>query len=68
MAKKELKRKEYIFTFKGGGWNTVWAKTLRGAKAAAKKEYAHMKDVEIIESSFRLTDRKTVNTLWALSR
>ena len=23
----ELKNKQYMFTFEGGGWNTVWAKT-----------------------------------------
>ena len=36
---KELKLKQYMFTFEGGGWNTVWAKTLRGAKKLAVNEY-----------------------------
>ena len=36
---KELKLKEYMFSFEGGGWNTVWAKTLRGAKKLAVQEY-----------------------------
>ena len=35
----ELKNKQYMFTFEGGGWNTVWAKTKRGAIKAALKEY-----------------------------
>lgn len=35
----ELKNKHYMFTFEGGGWNTVWAKTKRGAIKAALKEY-----------------------------
>ena len=29
---KQLELKQYMFTFEEGGWNTVWAKTLRGAK------------------------------------
>ena len=28
-----------MFTFEGGGWNTVWAKTKKGAIKAALKEY-----------------------------
>ena len=40
--KKELKVKQYMFTFEGGGWNTVWAKTKRGAIKAALKEYKHL--------------------------
>ena len=28
-----------MFTFEEGGWNTVWAKTLRGAKKLAIQQY-----------------------------
>ena len=35
----ELKLKQYMFSFKEGGWNVVWAKTLRGAKKLAQKEW-----------------------------
>jgi hypothetical protein len=38
-VKREVKRKEYMFSFEGGGWNTVWAKTKRGAIKKALKEY-----------------------------
>jgi len=31
--------KQYMFTFSEGGWNTVWAKTKRGAIRAAMSEY-----------------------------
>ena len=31
--------KEYIFTFEEGGWNTVWAKSLPGARKEAVAEY-----------------------------
>ena len=35
----EVKLKEYMFSFEEGGWNTVWAKTLRGAKRLAVEKY-----------------------------
>jgi|TARA_R110002110_G_scaffold359620_1_gene569480 hypothetical protein len=38
-VKREVELKEYIFSFENGGWNTVWAKTKRGAIKAALKEY-----------------------------
>ena len=38
-VKREVELKEYIFSFEDGGWNTVWAKTKRGAIKAALKEY-----------------------------
>ena len=38
-VKKKLSNKEYMFTFEEGGWNTVWAKTKKGAIKAAIKEY-----------------------------
>ena len=40
---KQLMNKQYMFTFEGGGWNTVWAKTKRGA---IKKAIAEYKDSE----------------------
>lgn len=33
------KSKQYMFTFEGGGWNTVWAKNLREAKKLAVDTY-----------------------------
>ena len=33
------KNKQYIFNFIGGGWNTVWAKSLPKAKRAVRLEY-----------------------------
>ena len=38
-VKREVELKEYIFSFEDGGWNTVWAKTKRGAIKKALKEY-----------------------------
>ena len=50
----ELKLKEYMFTFEGGGWNTVLAKTKRGAINAAIKEYAYSDTLNPIPSSVHL--------------
>ena len=36
---KQLKFKQYMFTFEGGGWNTIHAKTKRGAIKAALLKY-----------------------------
>lgn len=36
---KVIANKEFMFNFIGGGWNTVYAKTKRGAIAQAAKEY-----------------------------
>lgn len=36
---KSIQLKEYMFTFEEGGWNTVWAKTLRGAKKLCVEQY-----------------------------
>ena len=36
---KSIQLKQYMFTFQEGGWNTVWAKTLRGAKKLAVQQY-----------------------------
>jgi hypothetical protein len=36
---KQIEIKQYMFTFEEGGWNTVWAKTLRGAKKLAVQQY-----------------------------
>ena len=35
----ELNYKQYMFSFEEGGWNVVWAKTLRGAKKEAQLKY-----------------------------
>jgi hypothetical protein len=49
MAK--LENKEFMFTFEGGGWNTVWAKTRKGAIKAALKEYKDSPTLNPIPSS-----------------
>ena len=54
----ELKLKQYMFTFESGGWNTVWAKTKRGAIKKAIAEYAYSDTLNPRPSSFHVaTDR-----------
>jgi hypothetical protein len=34
-----MKLKRYMFSFEGGGWNIVWAKTLKGARKEMMSKY-----------------------------
>jgi len=53
----ELKLKQYMFTFEGGGWNTVWAKTLKGAKKLAVKEYEYSDTLNVrLDSVYLATE------------
>ena len=55
--KNQMKNQEWMFNFISGGWNTVYAKTRKGAITAAKKEYAAaMKQGQLIpnENTFCL--------------
>jgi len=54
----EMKNKEYIFTFEGGGYNTVWAKTLKGAIKAAEKGYKNFPTLNPVPSSVRLATKE----------
>ncbi len=49
-----LLTKQYMFTFEEGGWNTVWAKTLPGAKRQAIKEYKKSDNLTVRLDSVRL--------------
>lgn len=62
----ELKRKEYMFTFESGGWNTVWAKTLRGAIKAAKEEYKDSPTLNPIPSSVHLATEEGLRVAMSL--
>lgn len=62
----ELKRKQYIFTFEGGGWNTVWAKTKRGAVKAAIEKYKDSSLLNPIESSVILATKERLDSAMSL--
>jgi len=64
-----LTNKEFLYNFKGGGWNSAVAKTKRGAISKAKKRWAKEspKLVELIdEKSFRLKTEKEYRLLLSL--
>jgi hypothetical protein len=50
-----LEKKEYLFNFVGGGWNSEFAKTRRGAIAQARKRYKGDSICVVDEKSFRLS-------------
>jgi hypothetical protein len=62
----ELKLKEYMFTFEGGGWNTVWAKTRRGAIKKAIAEYAYSDTLNPIPSSVHLATERGLKIAMSL--
>ena len=51
----KLKKKEYLFNFIGGGWNSEFATTRRGAITQAKKRYKGNNNCIVDEKSFRLS-------------
>tara|TARA_B110000908_G_scaffold157334_1_gene197381 strand:+ start:619 stop:828 length:210 start_codon:yes stop_codon:yes gene_type:complete len=55
--KKELPRVEWMFSFEGGGWNSVYAKTKKGAISVAMKEYKKSDILNPISSSFKRVDK-----------
>ena len=62
----EMKLKEYMFTFEGGGWNTVWAKTLKGAIKAAEKEYKDSPTLNPIPTSVHLATEEGLKAAMSL--
>ena len=62
----EFKNKQYMFTFEEGGWNTVWAKTKRGAVKAALKEYENSYTLNPRVDSVRLATEEGLNVAMSL--
>ena len=62
----EMKMKEFMFTFEGGGWNTVWAKTRKGAIKAALVEYKDSPNLNPIPSSVHLATREGLRAAMSL--
>jgi hypothetical protein len=58
--------KEYMFTFEGGGWNTVWAKTRRGAIKAALKKYEDSDTLNVITNSVVRSTPETMEHVLSL--
>jgi|TARA_R110002073_G_scaffold314068_1_gene486211 hypothetical protein len=62
----EIKNKQYMFTFEGGGWNTVWAKTKRGAIKAANAEYKDSDTLNVREGSVHLATESGLRSAMSL--
>jgi hypothetical protein len=54
-----------MFSFEGGGWNTVWAKTLPGAKRQALLEYKDS-DLNVKLDSVHLATKKGLDSAMSL--
>ena len=58
------KLKQYMFTFEEGGWNTVWAKSLPGARKQAIAEWKQYDDLNPrMDSVHKATDAGMQNAL-----
>lgn len=62
----ELKRKQYIYTFVGGGWNTEWAKTKRGAIRQAKDRWKGNDKLIVNEQSFQIATDEMLRSAMSL--
>jgi|TARA_B110000908_G_C10043010_1_gene352727 hypothetical protein len=63
---KVVELKEYMFTFEGGGWNTCWAKTLRGAKKLAVQQYADSDTLNVKVDSVHLATKSGMQRAMSL--
>ena len=57
--------KQFIFSFEGGGSNSVWAKTRKGAIAEAKRKYFGS-GLKPIPSSFDLATEESMRNALSL--
>ena len=62
----ELKRKQYIYIFVGGGWNTEWAKTKRGAIRQAKDRWKGDDKLVVNEQSFQIATDEMLRSAMSL--
>ena len=63
---KILVNKQYMFSFEEGGWNSVWAKTLPGARRAALLEYKDSPTLTVRLDSVRLATKKGLDSAMSL--
>jgi len=63
---KVMELKEFMFTFEGGGWNTVWAKTRRGAVKEAVRQYADNPRLVVKEASVNLATTEGLKRAMAM--
>ena len=62
-------KKQYLYNFVGGGWNSEWATTKRGAINAAKARWVSepiTSQLVVDENSFRISTDSEYNSLMSL--
>ena len=59
-------KKQYMFSFEEGGWNTVWAKTRKGAIKAAIAEYKDLDGLTVRPDSVHLATKKGLDSAMSL--
>ncbi len=64
--RQEVKLKQYMFSFEGGGWNTVWAKTLKGARKLAVQTYKDSDTLNVRVSSVQLATEEGLSRAMSL--
>lgn len=60
---KQVTKKQYVFTFVGGGWNSVYAKTLRGAIREIKQQWPNKPGLVPDLKSVHLTNQEEYDFL-----
>lgn len=58
----QLKRKEFMFTFEEGGWDTVWSNSKQGAIKVALLKYRDSKDLNPMPQSFCIATENGLKT------
>jgi hypothetical protein len=61
-----MKTKEYLYNFVGGGWNSVFATTKRGAIKAARARWKGDDGLVVDENSFRVSTPSDYQALMSL--
>lgn len=61
-----MKLKQFMFSFEGGGWNSVWAKTRKGAIKKALSKYKDSPKLNPIPSSVHLATPEGLRSALAL--
>tara|TARA_B110001452_G_scaffold216634_1_gene188021 strand:- start:272 stop:475 length:204 start_codon:yes stop_codon:yes gene_type:complete len=65
----ELKRKQYMYNFTTGGWNTVWGKTKKGAIRNARNEWKKQgSNLEVDVNTFKVVTSDQVDEMLMMTR
>jgi len=63
IQQKLAEKREYLFNFKGGGWNSEYAHTMEEAVQIAKLQFQGRKGFDIDEKSFRVSTPTDIQNL-----